>query len=154
MRRGGYKMEKVWSRASQFRSSSFYLLVPLTPLQYSGADAGIKLRPTNEELSSMSPEFDRRWRTFFANAKDKPVVLAMPFAGCAHLFLINPTSNWYWFFASLIGPPIRGQFFTIAYFSVCTFFSISISSISFHTLLGVSSCYWKCSHRLWAWSLC
>jgi len=38
-----------------------------------GCDAGIKMRPTNEELSSMSPEFDHRWSTYFANAPDKPV---------------------------------------------------------------------------------
>jgi alcohol oxidase len=46
----------------------------------SGGDCGIKLRPTEEELSSMSPEFDRRWGTHFANAPDKPVVVVLPFA--------------------------------------------------------------------------
>jgi hypothetical protein len=59
-------------------------------LRNSGVDAGIKLRPTNEELSSMSPEFSHRWSTFFKNAPDKPVILAMPFAGWAHLILVNP----------------------------------------------------------------
>ena len=47
--------------------------------QNSGGDAGIKMRPTNEELSSMSPEFDHRWNTYFANAPDKPVMLVLPF---------------------------------------------------------------------------
>ena len=47
--------------------------------QNSGCDAGIKMRPTNEELSSMSPEFDHRWSTYFANAPDKPVMLVLPF---------------------------------------------------------------------------
>jgi alcohol oxidase len=59
------------------------LNIPLTPYKNSAIDAGIKMRPTKEELSSMSPEFDHRWRTFFANAPDKPVILAIPFAGCA-----------------------------------------------------------------------
>ena len=67
-----------------------YLQCLLTHYKNSGVDAGIKLRPTNEELSSMSPEFNHRWSTFFANAPDKPVMLAMPFAGCVHLILINP----------------------------------------------------------------
>ena len=46
----------------------------------SGCDAGIKMRPTNEELPSMFPEFDRRWSTHFANASDKLVMLVLPFA--------------------------------------------------------------------------
>jgi hypothetical protein len=57
----------------------------------SAVDAGIKMRPTNEELLSMSPEFDHRWSTFFANAPDKPVVLAIPFAGCVHYSFPPPT---------------------------------------------------------------
>ena len=58
------------------------LQFPLTLLN-SAVDAGIKMRPTNEELSSMSPEFDHRWRTFFADAPDKPVMFALPYAECA-----------------------------------------------------------------------
>ena len=77
-----------WKRSNCVQVSFGRVHLPtvsaLTPIQNSGVDAGIKLRPTNEDLSSMSPEFDRRWRSFFANAKDKPVMLAMPFAGCAH----------------------------------------------------------------------
>ena len=38
------------------------------------------MRPTNEELSSMSPEFDYRWSTYFSNAPDKPTVMLLPFA--------------------------------------------------------------------------
>ena len=60
-------------------------------LQNSGVDAGIKMRPTNEELLSM-PEFNHRWSTFFANAPDKPVMLTIPFAGCEY-FKINPILN-------------------------------------------------------------
>ena len=70
-----------------------YLKCALITLQNSGVDAGIKMRPTNEELSSMSSEFGHRWSTYFANAPDKPVVLAIPFAGCVHLILINPILN-------------------------------------------------------------
>ena len=52
--------------------------------QNSGSDAGIKMRPTNEELSSMSPEFDHRWSTYFANAPDKPVVYVVTIAWWVH----------------------------------------------------------------------
>ena len=86
------------------------------------------MRPTNEELSTMSPEFDHRWNTFFANAPDKPVMLAMPLAGCVYLILINLTLNWYSFFASFGGKhPIRGQYFSIAYFTVCIFLYFILS---------------------------
>jgi len=44
-----------------------------------GNDSGIKMRPTNEELLSI-PEFSHRWSTYFANAPDKPVMLALPFS--------------------------------------------------------------------------
>jgi alcohol oxidase len=49
--------------------------------QNSCGDAGIKMRPTNKELSSMSPEFDHRWSTYFANAPDKPAMVVLPLAG-------------------------------------------------------------------------
>ena len=52
----------------------------------SGGDAGIKIRPTNEELLSMSPEFDHRWSTYFANAPDKPAMLMLPTAWWVHSF--------------------------------------------------------------------
>ena len=39
-------------------------------------DAGIKLRPNAEELEEIGPEFENRWKTYFANAPDKPVMLS------------------------------------------------------------------------------
>ena len=47
----------------------------------SGGDAGIKIRPTSEELLSMSPEFDHRWSTYFENAPDKPTTVVLWIAG-------------------------------------------------------------------------
>lgn len=38
------------------------------------------MRPNAEELASMSPEFDDRWKTYFADAPDKPVMLCVIFA--------------------------------------------------------------------------
>jgi len=42
-------------------------------LSHIGFDAISKLRPTDAERQAMSPEFDHRWETFFANYPDKPV---------------------------------------------------------------------------------
>jgi alcohol oxidase len=46
----------------------------------SATDAGIKLRPNAEELEELGPAFETRWKTYFANAPDKPVVIAGPLA--------------------------------------------------------------------------
>ena len=73
-------MEKVRWRPSQFDSSLLSLVFADISSLNSGCDAGIKLRPTNEELLSMSPEFDHRWSTYFANAPDKPVIVMLSFA--------------------------------------------------------------------------
>jgi len=54
----------------------------------------MKMRPSEEELSSMSPEFDHRWNTYFANAPDKPVMNVVPFAWQVfHFLLINYTQT-------------------------------------------------------------
>lgn len=40
----------------------------------SGVDAAIKLRPREDEVHELGPEFQSRWRDFFANKPDKPIV--------------------------------------------------------------------------------
>ena len=85
------EMVTRWKRSDGVQVSFDRLNLPAVSadtLQNSGIDAGIKLRPTNEELSSMSPEFSHRWSTYFANAPDKPVMLALPFRS-GHLILIS-----------------------------------------------------------------
>ena len=47
------------------------------------------MRPTKEELSLLSPEFDHRWSTYFANAPDKPVIEILATARWVDLNLIN-----------------------------------------------------------------
>ncbi|KAF5359173.1 hypothetical protein D9756_003510 [Leucocoprinus leucothites] len=44
-------------------------------MQHNGMDAGVKLRPTAEDLESIGPSFTKRWNSYFANAPDKPVML-------------------------------------------------------------------------------
>ena len=76
-------MEKVLWRPSQFQRL-YFLVVFADCRRNSGCDAGIKIRPTNEELLSMSPEFDHRWSTYFENARDKPAMLVLSVAGWVH----------------------------------------------------------------------
>ena len=52
----------------------------------SGFDALGKIRPTEEELKTMSPGFDQRWKTFFADYADKPVVAIATAAGYVDLW--------------------------------------------------------------------
>jgi len=49
-------------------------------LPSSGVDAGIKYRPSPEELQQMGPEFRTRWNEHFVDAPDKPVILIAPIA--------------------------------------------------------------------------
>ena len=44
------------------------------PLFVSGLDSGMKLRPDEEELKAIGPDFTTRWREYFADAPDKPVM--------------------------------------------------------------------------------
>ncbi|EKM78832.1 hypothetical protein AGABI1DRAFT_114408 [Agaricus bisporus var. burnettii JB137-S8] len=44
-------------------------------LAHSGMDAGIRLRPTVDDLKEIGPSFTQRWNEYFANAPDKPIML-------------------------------------------------------------------------------
>lgn len=64
-----------WSNGTQvcIGCHHFHLLSP--SLAYSSAiDSGIKLRPSEEELKIIGPEFTEHWQRVFANAPDKPVL--------------------------------------------------------------------------------
>ncbi|KAF5328555.1 hypothetical protein D9758_018005 [Tetrapyrgos nigripes] len=43
-------------------------------IAHNGMDAGIKMRPAAEDLKELGPEFEHRWKTYFENAPDKPVI--------------------------------------------------------------------------------
>jgi len=49
-------------------------------LAHNGLDAGGKLRPNAEELKDLGPEFEARWKSYFENAPDKPVIWVGPVA--------------------------------------------------------------------------
>ena len=52
----------------------------------SGFDAGIKLRPNENELRELGPEFQTRWEKYFASAPDKPVVWIAPVAAASSVY--------------------------------------------------------------------
>ena len=65
------------------RSRSVMFTMSETRISYiffahSGIDAGVKIRPTPEELEAWGPEFRKRWESYFAPAPDKPVLWMGP----------------------------------------------------------------------------
>jgi len=70
-------------------------------LSNNGVDGGIKLRPTEAELKTLSPTFDERWKTYYADKPDKPVMIIATMAAYVGL---NPEVP-------------RAKYFSIAYFS-------------------------------------
>jgi alcohol oxidase len=44
------------------------------PLSTNGIEAGVKLRPTEQELVEMGPEFRKGWNSYFKDKPDKPVM--------------------------------------------------------------------------------
>ncbi|PGH14030.1 hypothetical protein AJ79_03299 [Helicocarpus griseus UAMH5409] len=74
------------------------------PLATNGIDAGVKVRPTEEELAEMrtwpTNEFQSGWESYFKNKPDKPVM---------HYSVISG-----WFGDHMLMPP--GKFFTMFHF--------------------------------------
>lgn len=44
------------------------------PLATNGIEAGVKIRPTEQELKEMGPEFRNGWDSYFKDKPDKPVM--------------------------------------------------------------------------------
>lgn len=57
----------------------------------SGIDAGIKIRPTEEEVLTIGPAFARKWKEFFVDAPDKPILWLGPMA--MYYFLVFVCCN-------------------------------------------------------------
>ncbi|KAI9843746.1 MAG: Alternative oxidase, mitochondrial precursor [Sclerophora amabilis] len=74
------------------------------PLATNGIEAGVKIRPTQEELKDMerwpTPDFRSGWDSYFKNKPDKPVMHYSVIAG--------------WFGDHMLLPP--GKFFTMFHF--------------------------------------
>ncbi|KAK7051609.1 hypothetical protein VNI00_004588 [Paramarasmius palmivorus] len=57
-------------------------------LAHNGLDAGIKMRPTPQDLKELGPAFEHRWKTYFENAPDKPVI----WVGAVSCNLVDPAT--------------------------------------------------------------
>jgi alcohol oxidase len=65
------------------------------PLSTNGIEAGVKIRPTEEELKEIeswpTPHFKSGWESYFKNKPDKPV---MHYSVIAGYFPFAPLSEW------------------------------------------------------------
>lgn len=90
-------------------------------LIFSGLDAGGKLRPNAAELKELGPEFEARWKNYFENAPDKPVI----WIGSLSLFVEKLvtfhaiTELGFRFAGGLAIAPPR-KYYGMAYYTVCS----------------------------------
>ena len=56
---------------------------------HSGLDAGIKWRPSEQELQELGPAFAGRWKEYFADKPDKPVIFFCPLS----MYVYRPPVN-------------------------------------------------------------
>lgn len=64
-----------WSNGTQVRITSGGSRSRSLLQTYSSAiDSGVKLRPSEEELKIIGPDFTEHWQRVFVNAPDKPVL--------------------------------------------------------------------------------
>ncbi|PPR03908.1 hypothetical protein CVT24_008100 [Panaeolus cyanescens] len=80
--------ERVWTKTGQGL------------MAHNSVDAGAKLRPNAQDLQEMSPEMDERWKNYYANAPDRPLLILGSMAG----FLAGPS------------PSLEEKFFTVPFF--------------------------------------
>ncbi|KAK8135939.1 putative alcohol oxidase [Apiospora sp. TS-2023a] len=82
------------------------------PLATNGIDAGVKIRPTEEELKEMAswptPHFKDGWESYFKNKPDKPVMHYSVIAGWFGDHMLMPPGNFFTMFHFLEYPFSRG----------------------------------------------
>jgi len=59
-------------------------------MAHNGIDAGIKIRPNEEDLKEIGPAFAAQWKSYFADVPDKPVMWIGPLAAYAGM---NPSAT-------------------------------------------------------------
>ncbi|EPQ53030.1 alcohol oxidase [Gloeophyllum trabeum ATCC 11539] len=72
-------------------------------------DAGWKLRPTEEELKEMGPEFNELWDRYFKDKPDKPVMFGSIVAGAYADHTLLPPGKYMTMFQYLEYPASRGK---------------------------------------------
>jgi len=82
------------------------------PLATNGIDAGVKVRPTEEELDEMdrwpTPDFRKGWNSYFKDKPDKPVMHYSVIAGWFGDHMLMPPGNFFTMFHFLEYPFSRG----------------------------------------------
>ena len=83
------------------------------PLATNGIDAGVKIRPTPQELAQMdswpTPHFKDGWESYFKNKPDKPVMHYSVIAGWFGDHMLMPPGNFFTMFHFLEYPFSRGS---------------------------------------------
>ncbi|KAF8075818.1 GMC oxidoreductase-domain-containing protein [Lyophyllum atratum] len=70
-------------------------------MSHNGLDAGVKLRPNAEDLKEIGLDFEERWKSYFANVPDKPVMWMGTLAAYVGM---NPATP-------------RGKYFSLGYYT-------------------------------------
>ncbi|KAH8919511.1 GMC oxidoreductase [Atractiella rhizophila] len=72
-------------------------------------DAGFKIRPTEEELKEMGPEFNDLWNRYFKDKPDKPVMFGSIVSGAYADHTLLPPGKYMTMFQYLEYPASRGK---------------------------------------------
>jgi alcohol oxidase len=72
-------------------------------------DAGFKIRPTEEELKEMGPEFNALWDKYFKDKPDKPVMFGSIVSGAYADHTVLPPGKYITMFQYLEYPASRGK---------------------------------------------
>lgn len=76
-----YAVASEWPRSDVFQVrfiAGFSRQVLILSDDPSALDAGVKLRPTADELAAIGPAFTEKWKEYYENAPDKPVMWIGP----------------------------------------------------------------------------
>ncbi|KAG5733931.1 Alcohol oxidase [Termitomyces sp. T112] len=78
-------------------------------LSSNAIDAGFKIRPTDEELKEMGPEFNELWNKYFKDKPDKPVMFGSIVSGAYADHTLLPPGKYMTMFQYLEYPASRGK---------------------------------------------
>ncbi|PFH47219.1 GMC oxidoreductase [Amanita thiersii Skay4041] len=78
-------------------------------LSSNAIDAGFKIRPTEEELKTMGPEFNALWDRYFKDKPDKPVMFGSIVSGAYADHSLLPPGKYITMFQYLEYPASRGK---------------------------------------------
>ncbi|KAI5900355.1 alcohol oxidase [Schizophyllum commune H4-8] len=78
-------------------------------LSSNAIDAGFKIRPTEEELKTMGPEFNELWDKYFKDKPDKPVMFGSIVSGAYADHSLLPPGKYITMFQYLEYPASRGR---------------------------------------------